>query len=133
MSDRTSFTSEGGKTFCWGICAYEMDAMPAAISLPATVAIACSAPLASPAGGVTWKVSSCWSSMAARRKGCERGSGLPPGGTARRRSPWASAAPPREGRFALRAGEPDGAVDAAVADEDDVVVGGEPTGVRELH
>ena len=38
-----------------------------------------------------------------------------------------------EGRFDLRAVEPDRAVDAAVADEDDVVVGGEPTGVRELH
>ena len=38
-----------------------------------------------------------------------------------------------EGRLDLRAVEPDGAVDAAVADEDDVVVGGEPTGVCELH
>ena len=38
-----------------------------------------------------------------------------------------------ERRHDLRAVEPDGAVDAAVADEDDVVVVGEPARVRELH
>ena len=36
-------------------------------------------------------------------------------------------------RAHLRAVEPDGAVDAAVADEHDVVVGGETARVRELH
>ena len=36
-------------------------------------------------------------------------------------------------RLDLRAVEPDGAVDAAVADEHDVVVGGEPARVRERH
>ena len=68
-----------------------MDAMPAAISLPAAVATACNVSVPSRAGGVTWKVSSCWSSMAARRKGFVGGSTFQPVGTSTRRLPSALA------------------------------------------